>query len=194
MAAKGLIPIINGDIPNNFDPPSHVRDQSWDITTISFYKDYMQDNVFTPAGVANAGFAPLPVPINSALAYSFPPAGGWNSGDLQSVAGGAGWRLSVKELLDVMNHVRRKNTIISPTKAQYILERHFGVNGETSTPAGTMYWRKGSWGNNGRHEQCVAFFMPDGVEVAVFVNSRISPSSYSLRKLVGDVYVNSLKG
>ena len=48
-------------------------------------------------------------------------------------------------------------------------------------------------GYSGRHEQCVAFFLPDGMEVVVFVNSRISPGSYSLRKLVGDVYVNSLR-
>lgn len=188
-----LIPIINGDMTRDFEPPANVRDQAWDIHTISFYKEYMQDKIFTPAGVANAGFAPLPSAVNSALAYSFPPGNGWNSGDLQTVAGGAGWRLSIKELLDVMNHFRRKNTIIDSQKAQYMLDNSFGINGSKSTPAGTMYFRKGRWRGNGKTEQCVAFFLPDNLEVVVLVNSPIGPSGFSLRKLVGDVYENSLR-
>ena len=55
-----------------------------------------------------------------------------------------------------------------------------------------IYNKNGAWGSNGRREQCVAYFMPDDVEVAVFVNSPIGPNSASLRGLVKDLYVNAL--
>lgn len=189
-----LIAVINGDIDADYNPtPVQVRDAIWDALTIGHYKDYMQDHVFTPAGVANAGFAPLPVPVNSALAYAFPPGNGWNSGDLQTISGGAGWRLSVGEVLDVMNHFRRKDTIVDTKRAQQILDAAFGVD-SYSTRAGRMYFKKGAYGNGaGKHEQCMAYYLPDGMEMVVFVNSRVSPVSYSLHKLVRDIYVNSLE-
>ena len=33
-----------------------------------------------------------------------------------------------KELLSVMNHVRRKGTIVDASKAQYILDNSFGID------------------------------------------------------------------
>ena len=63
----------------------------------------------------------------------------------------------------------------------------------TSTAAGKLYNKNGSWGTgDGRTEQCVAFFMPQGMELALFVNSPIGPSKLSLRNLVRDAYLNSL--
>ena len=103
-----LIPIINGNISKSATfgvPPGFgvILDKAWDITTIRNYLNFMRGRVFSPAGVKNnPGFAPGPGP--RALAYSVPPTNkdGWNSGNLATVSGGAGWRLSVKEVLDVM--------------------------------------------------------------------------------------------
>lgn len=187
-----LISVINGDIDNDYDP-GPFRDVIWDSLTIGFYKDYMQDRVFTPAGVANAGFAPLPFALNSALAYNFPPGNGWNSGDLATVSGGAGWRLSVKEVLNVMDHFRRRNTIVSSTRAQQILDAAIGLNNAGDTPAGKMYYKKGRWTNSGRTEQCVAYFLPENMEMMVVVNSKIFLQGFSLHKLVRDIYNNSLE-
>ncbi len=55
-----LIPIINGDVPKNasFVSDAGLNDQAWDAVTLYHYKNYMQAKVFTPAGVANADFAP----------------------------------------------------------------------------------------------------------------------------------------
>ena len=108
------------------------------------------------------------------------------------MAGGAAWRLSTKELLNVMDHVRRKNDIIPAAKAQYLLDAHFGIDQTTNTPAGKIYNKNGSWSSNGRREQCVAFFMPDNIEMVVFVNSPIGEENFSLRGLVKDLYINSL--
>lgn len=190
-----LIPIINGKINKGtqFSPISAMNDQVWDAVSLYHYRNYMQANVFTPAGVNNVGFEPIPGGKN-ALAYKFPHNNekGWNSGDLASVAGGAGWRLSTKELLNVMNHTRRKNTIISASQAQYMLDNSFGIDQRINTLAGKVYNKNGSWGKNSRTEQCVAFFLPQEMELVVFVNSPIGDSSFSLRGIVYDAFINSL--
>jgi CubicO group peptidase (beta-lactamase class C family) len=189
-----LIATVSGAVAKSASyTPSYLNDAFWDLNTINAYGSYMQTKVFAPCGVANAGFEPL-VYTPDALAYPFPygTTSGWNSGDLKTVAGGAGWRLSIKELLDVMNHVRRKGTIVSATKAQYMLDNYFGIDMMTNTAAGKLYNKNGSWTNNGKTEQCVAFFMPQGMELALFVNSPIGLSKLSLRNLVRDAYLNSL--
>jgi hypothetical protein len=154
----------------------------------------MQSKVFTPAGVPNADFVPLASTPN-ALAYPFPYGNkkGWNSCDLRTVSGGAGWRLSVKELLSIMNHVRRKATIVSAQKAQYMLDNAFGPDQIITTPAGTLYNKNGAWGTgDGRTEQCVAYFLPQGMELAALVDSPIGTSKLDLRKIVTNAYANSL--
>ena len=189
-----LISTISGAVPKNSTyTPSYLNDAFWDLNTINAYRAYMQAKVFTPSGVANAGFEPL-LTTPDALAYMFPwqITSGWNSGNLNTVAGGAGWRLSMKELLSVMNHVRRKGTIVSATKAQYILDNAFGIDQIISTAAGKLYNKNGGWSNNNRTEQCVAYFMPQGMELGLFVNSPIGTANYSLRNLVKDAYVNAL--
>jgi hypothetical protein len=98
----------------------------------------------------------------------------------------------MKELLDVMNHVRRKNTIIPAGVAQTMLDDRFGIDQIISTSQGNLYNKNGAWGNNGRWEQSVAFFWPDGMEMAAFVNSPIGMSGASLRNLVSDTYKSSL--
>jgi CubicO group peptidase (beta-lactamase class C family) len=163
----------------------------WDAVTLSHFKAYMQANVFTPAGVANAAWAPA---AGGALAYRQPHAGqpGWSSGNLASVAGSDGWRLSVEELLGILDHVRRRNTIVSPQTAKTILDSRFGIDVITATPAGRTYAKSGYWGNAGRVEQCGAFFLPEGLEAVLFVNSPIGADDSSLRGLVQDAYEGSL--
>jgi CubicO group peptidase (beta-lactamase class C family) len=190
-----LIPVLNGNVSQNavFINDVALNDSAWDAVTLFHYKKYMQDKIFTPAGVSSASFAPEAW-VDDALAYKFPHGGenGWNSGDLKTMAGGAAWRLSPEELLNVMNHVRRKNTIISAAKAQYLLDAYFGIDQVINTPAGKLYNKNGAWKSNGRREQCVAYFMPDNIEVVVFVNSPIGTQDFSLRGLVKDLYLNSL--
>ena len=192
-----LIAVINGDINKDtvISQQTIVNDQYWDGLTINFYKDYMQDNVFAPAGINDAGFIPLPAAAGGALAYPFPALNlkGWNSGNLSTVSGAAGWRLSIKEVLDVLNQVRRKNTIIDPQKAQYMLDNHFGIDQTIDTPAGKIYNKNGGWKSGGKKEQCVIYFFPHQIEVAVFVNSPTGTDNFSLRGAVKDAYLNSLE-
>ncbi len=191
-----LIPIVTGMINKN-TTYGFMPDLVWDALTLEHYKNYMQANVFSPAGVSNVGWTPT---ADGAVAYRQPHAGlhGWNTGDLKSVAGGAGWRLSVKELLDVMNHVRRKNTIVSAQTAQKILDDGFGIDRITPSAAGKMYDKNGAWRVEDKNhkvledEQCAAFYLPEGLEAVLFVNSPIGTENYSLRDVVRDAYLGSL--
>jgi CubicO group peptidase (beta-lactamase class C family) len=194
-----LMPIVLGDMPKNanFMPSNtNINDQAWDAVSLQHYTNYMQDKVFEPAGVNNAGFEPIPGKKN-ALAYTFPHGGkkGWDSGDLASMAGGAAWRLSIKELLNVLNHARRKGSILPSGKFQYLLDNSFGIDQQIDTPAGKLYNKNGGWrtgGSSPSYEQCVAYFLPGNMELAVFVNSPISTEDYSLRALVKDTYLGCL--
>ena len=190
-----LIPIINGNVKRdaNFFPITSVNDQVWDAVTISVYNDYMQQKVFKPAGVTSASFKPI---ANGAYAYPFPVSNtkGWDSGDLKTMAGGAAWHLTLSQLLQVMDHARRRNTILPTAKVQYMLDNRFGIDQVIETPAGKLYNKNGSWGTgDGKKEQSVAYFLPEGMEVAVFVNSPIGNDGASLRGLVKESYLASLK-
>jgi CubicO group peptidase (beta-lactamase class C family) len=183
-----LIPVINGDLDRHqtFSPNGVINDAAWDGMAIGFYRDYMQDNVFEPAGVSGAGFLPMPAAANGAVAYAFPDLGhsGWNSGDLTTVAGGAGWRLSIKELMSVLNHFRRTNHILSATASQAMLDDGYGLNDIEETDVGKIYWKKGGWSSGRRKEQCVALFLPDDMELVVFANSLINGTDEKINSVV----------
>ena len=187
-----LLAVINGNIPQNFNA-GPITDQVWDMVSINAYKNYCQTNIFNPAGVANASFVPLPA-YKNALAYKFPHNGekGWNSGDLSSMAGGAAWRLSVDDLLKVMDHVRRRNTILQAGRTQQALDAKLGIDIIKSTPAGNLYSKNGSWSSGGRSEKSVIFFMPEGMELVLLVNSKISANDWSIRGIVQDLYIDNL--
>ena len=106
-----LIATLNG----NIDPTTTIgvaalpgfdflNDLLWDVVTYGAYTQYVQKNIFAPAGVNGPA---MTRPPGCALAYTFPVSGpGWNSGDLTFAAGAAGWHMSVEELLDIMGTFR----------------------------------------------------------------------------------------
>lgn len=186
-----LIPfVLYGDFLNSFS----FTDEVWDFITITAYTEFMQNKVFTPAGVTGAT---LGHPANGALAYVYPAASpGWNSGDLSTVSGGAGWHMSADEVLRVLATFRHKGTILPPDTAQAAFDAGLGIDQIHETPAGRIYNKNGLWRSGSGHtEQSVAFILPDGMELALFVNSRIAGPSgdLSLRDIVRETYVANLK-
>jgi hypothetical protein len=120
---------------------------------------------------------------------------GWESGNLTPMAGTAGFRMSVKEVLNVMSHARRKGTLLSSAKAQMMLDSSFGIDLTADTKVGKIYGKSGWWGlGDGRTEQCVIFFLPEGMELALFVNSKVGNENASLLGVVEDAYRNSIAG
>jgi CubicO group peptidase (beta-lactamase class C family) len=190
-----LMAVINGDIARDttFPIPTLI-DKYWDSKTIEAYRKYMQKRVFSPAGVEDATFLHG---AHHALAYKKPTIStsvGWDSGDMTTMAGGAGWHLSINEVLDVMGAFRRKGTIVNATKAQSALDDRLGLDQIIETSAGRAYTKNGSWRNgSGQQEQCVAYFFPEGIEVVVFVNSPIDGPRAALTQLVRKVYLENLR-
>jgi len=191
-----LITTLNGNVSpdTNFNVPSitNANNVIWDYVTIQSYVQYVQDHIFQPAGVSGPS---LGHPTVDALAYTFPLSGnGWNSGDLSSVSGGAGWHISVDELLNIMGTFRRKGTIMSTTQAQTMLDNKFGIDVKMSTPLGTLYNKNGLWGDGGgRVEQSLTYFLPQNMELVVLTNSPVGSPGQFFRDLVTNRYVANIK-
>lgn len=186
-----LLSTVNGNIPVDFTTP-FLDDVIWDIVTLLDYQAYCTANVFGPGRVMDAGLAHEDGDV---LAYPFPVTGnGWNSGDLTTVAGGAGWHLTVDDLLGIMSALRRGGSIVSKKQAQTMLDNGFGIDWIGSTPLGTYYAKNGGWADGaGRTEQCVAFFLPQDMECVVFVNSPIGAPAEFLMGRVAKHYTDNVK-
>ena len=179
-----LLSVINGNIDKSLKlPPGIGEDLVWDFVTINAYRQYVTDNVFTPAGVTHAT---LDHPAGDALAYNFPVVGpGWNSGDLSTMSGAAGWHMSANDLLDVLGTFRRKGTIMTPEKAQEMLDNGFGVDTVgLKTPAGKLYAKNGLWHNGIQAERSWVYFLPENMEMVLLVNSTIGP--HPIAQIYGD--------
>lgn len=174
---------------------SALNDALWDIKTQEAFLNYAQAKVFTPAGVAGVGSKPGNV---GAYGYSGKTdKQGWNSGDVSGQLGGAGFRLSVNDLLNVMGTFRRKGTIVPASKAKEAIEARLGLDQAIDTPAGKMYNKNGRWQTGSSAsadtEQSVVYFMPDNIEVAVLVNSWIGSEQASLRGTITNAYLANLE-
>jgi hypothetical protein len=191
-----LISTITGVIPTTavFNIPllSNFNDLVWDFTTINGYVNYVQNHVFAPAGVTGPS---LDHPGPDALAYTFPVGGnGWNSGNLASVSGGAGWHASVDDLLTVMGTFRRAGSIMTKAQAQTMLDSGFGIDLIQSTPLGTLYNKNGLWQDGGGHvEQSLAYFLPQDMELVVLANSPVGSPGQFFRDVVTNLYLANIK-
>jgi CubicO group peptidase (beta-lactamase class C family) len=195
-----LLATINGNIPVEFltlpvlnhYPPAEV-DSMWDAATIAAYASYVASEVFAPSGVTGPDFTHDPA---DALAYNFPATSSWNSGDLTTLAGAAGWHMSADEVLKVMATIRRGGTILSPEQAQIMLDNHFGIDYWDTTNLGTYYAKvAGLEDNVGHQEQAVAFYLPLNMELVVLVNSPFTadlPPSTFLYTFVLSAYISNI--
>jgi CubicO group peptidase (beta-lactamase class C family) len=189
-----LLATINGIIGVDWVFNSSFIDFCWDFITITAYRLYVTSGVFGPAGVAGPDLTHDPA---DALAYAYPVStSGWDSGDLTSMAGGAGWHMSVDELLNVMTTFRRGGSIVSTAQAQAMLDQGFGIDWTVPTLLGTYYAKNGFWYNgSGQMEQGVAFFLPQNMELVVLVNSPVGegPRGQFLYTLVSQAYTTSIE-
>ncbi|MGH1346220.1 MAG: serine hydrolase domain-containing protein [Nannocystales bacterium] len=187
-----LIPVLHGWI-NESDTHGTSTDHIWDVRSTIRFREYCNRYIFGPSGVPDVGFKPA---AGDALAYNPAGGSGWDSGDLTTVSGGAGFRMSVSEVLDVMGTFRRSGTIVPTSEVSDFLNKNLGIDQRITTPAGRLYNKNGAWGpGDGRLEQSVAVFLPEDMELCLFVNSKIvtSGTEVSLRQTVTDTYVANLR-
>lgn len=182
---------LSGWVPPSTRWDDEINDAMWDIAATQWLISRTNAKVLAPAGVAP--MSPTPSG-DSAYAYgSRTDDDGWNSGDVSTVLGGVGYRLSPNDVAKVMGTFRRGGAIVSEEVAKEAIEGLLGINGTVDTPNGRLYFRKGGWNGNGNTEQSVAFYAPDDVEIAVFVNSPIGTEDANLRVAVTEAYLASLK-
>lgn len=190
----GLCRILIATVMGYINPNKTMTDAEWDACSILWYRYFINERIFIPAGVE--GDVVNHPQQKHALAYNFPVGStqGWDSGDLSTILGAAGWRLSVSDLIKIMDLARRNNAIFRGNEFQEALEAHLGIDQIISTPAGKIYNKNGRWRNAGRTEQSVICFLPDDMEVAVLVNSPINNGNGpQLRTRVTEAYLESLK-
>jgi len=186
-----LLPVMNGAITAGMIfPPPLLQDQAWDFVTVNAYRAYVQQNLFQPSGVNGPT---LTHPDPDALAYQFPANAAWNSGDLTAESGGAGWHMSVNDLLAVVGTFRRAGTIMSSAAAQIMMDAGFGLDVIQSTPLGTLYNKNGLWASGaGQTEQSLTYLLPRDMELVVLANSPIGDPGQFFRDIVTNLYVNNV--
>ncbi len=191
-----LLATIKGIIPVDFYIPplfglDALNDIVWDLVTLGAYESYIGRDVFSPSSVSGPTLAHEPL---DALAYDFPVSGhGWNSGDLTTMAGGAGWHMTIDELLAVMGTFRRGGTILSPFQAQTMLDAGFGIDWTVSTSLGPYYAKNGFWHDSANQtEQGVLFYLPHDMELVLLVNSPVGSPPLFLYTVVADAYTSNI--
>jgi hypothetical protein len=182
---------VSGWVPANTQWDSEINDQMWDIAATQWLISRTNTKVLAPSGVAP--MSPIPSG-DSAFGYgSSTDNDGFDSGDVSTQLGGVGYRLSPNEVAKVLGTFRRGGKIVSESIAKSAIEGYLGINGHTETPLGKAYFRKGGWALGYNVERSVAYYMPGGIEIVVFVNSPIGTQDASLRLTVENAYLNSLK-
>jgi CubicO group peptidase (beta-lactamase class C family) len=175
-----LIAVIDGKLAANAyqNFPELYANAVWDVTSTAYFKDYMNKEVFALAGLPTIGFSPE-VGGPTAKAYDSNSDNTGRDGDWSTVAGGAGFYMSVAQVLKTLDAFRNNKIILptaaNPNRAQYMLDNFLGINGTFSSPAGNIYIRKGDWIVGGKEEQTAIYGLPNNVSMAFFVNS---PTAY----------------
>ena len=199
-----LVRVLNatmtGAVPKNASVPPFLmgaRDAVWDILTSNAFETYVANKVFAPSGVTGITST---ASSTSALAYTTrTDTSGWDSGELQTQLGGAGFRVSVNDVLKVMHTFRRTGKIVSAAKAQEALDASLGIDVIDDTPAGKLYLKNGWWGGGGQTgelwhvEQAVAAFLPNDMEAVILVNSNIGSQGASLTQTFRNAVANNIQ-
>ena len=175
-------PVYGGPFPHTDVPIGTKRvvtfvdqwpegDAARDLFSIQAYKNYVVEKVLTGNETARFSHA-----AGDALAYANPkpPITGWNSGDLSTCVGAAGWHFSTTDLLSFMGDFRRGGLILSQAEAQEMLDASFGIDWTQDAGAGNFYEKNGDWGNvQNQEEVSTVFFLPKNTELVVLINSQL---------------------
>ena len=165
-----LISVIDGHTPPNMTL-SGLTDLIWDLVTTNYFMSYMNQNVFSLAGLPPIGCAPI-AGSPTAKAYASKNDIMGEAGNWSTLVGGVGFYMSIGQSLKTLNAFR--NGIIMPVdRAQYMLDNNLGINGAIGTSLGNIYVRKGGWSYDGKVTQTILYCLPNNINIAVWVNSPI---------------------
>ena len=162
-------PIVAGAIDRDVSFGPAYDDAFWDLVSATFYRDFVNERIFAPAGLGPFDFKAGP---DAAYAYATPPKPpGARLEDVTNNAGASGWHLNMNELMKVMAEFRYGGRIMSRRKAQMVQQHLYGFDEFQSTDAGTIYAKRGRFTNAGNTLDTAIYFIPGNLELGVFINS-----------------------
>jgi D-alanyl-D-alanine carboxypeptidase len=149
------------------------------------YIKYMQDNIFTPIGLANVNCTPL---TNTAMMYSEPinnqvGFAAATPGDWKQFCGGGGFYMSTVEIARFMVYLTHTNLLLDQTQRTEMDSKFLGWDNEDSpsTVAGRAFGKDGALfsdlnqndtlDNNEPGLQTLVMKFPNKVEIAFAANS-----------------------
>ena len=164
------------------------------------YINYMQQNVFTPAGLGTVNCIPS---FNTAMAYSEPTGTGQAfaiNGDWTESCGGGGFYMNVQEMSKWMVYLTYTNALLSNDQRKLMDSQMMGwdINDCKMTIAGQAYGKNGAlrWDSNKNGIapdlgdaglQTLIMKFPNKVELALAINSL--PGAYrSLSAMAASSY------
>lgn len=178
-------------------PKDSVKFEKWLSAT---YLNYMQQNVFTPAGLGTVNCIPS---ANTAMAYSEPRGPGqaveinW---DWTELCAGGGFYMSVQEMSKWMVYLTYTNSLLTNEQRKMMDSQLMGwdANDSKMTNAGRAYGKGGAlrWDSNKNGIapdlgdaglQTLIMKFPNNVELALAINSL--PGNYrSLSQMAASTY------
>ena len=173
-----LIPSMQNQIPN-----APQTDLDSDSDTQQAYTTYMQDNIFTICGQFNVNFTePNPAPRYYNVSDVANNVSGTTYGDWDNKSGGGGYYMSVIEMAAVNAFFQHSQLLLNNDAKQVIRDNYLGLDayfdGDPRELYGDYYGKNGSISNSSDDSVAqgmlsqIQMFPINGVEIAVFVNSR----------------------
>lgn len=182
LILRAALPILAGVVPADMSAGASLNDSLWDSVTTTFYRQFCNDRIFAAAGVGPFDFV---APADSTFAYPTPPV--WPGAQLSDgtfAAGSGGWYLTLEELMKTAAAFRYGGSMMSPTRANDLMTAQYGLNEMVTTNAGPVYTKRGNWISGANELETGLWFIPDDIELGVFINSR-RPVSGSYNDAIG---------
>lgn len=177
-----LLPYINNKFDTKLNESVAVSGNTtaaFEATLTQKYLTLMQENVFTPSGIPNAScnIKTVPGPKSACFSESDPiqidADMGPDGGDWTEICGGGGYVLSTYQMASVMAFLSHSTTLLYAEQKTVMNSNLAGWDPEDSpnTSAGRAYGKDGAlqWGGPGLQTYVCRY--PNGVEVAISVNS-----------------------
>lgn len=159
------------------------------------YMSYLQQYIFTPAGVASVACESQDPTYPSAYGYdvSDPNEGGRSGNATDGCGGHAGLHLSARDLAAFMAHTRYNNAVLSPAMRQVMDDGKLGWDpGSDVAPSRVdKFYHGGDWSVQGRAWHTCVMKFPQNVEASLVVNSDITTGKLQCT-ILKDAFNNAL--
>ncbi|MFN0203288.1 MAG: hypothetical protein ACKVTZ_17305, partial [Bacteroidia bacterium] len=150
-------------------------DALMETETRRIFTEYLNNNVFKPAGViGDAEDFFKPESTSPTLYYDFlnPEDGSWSNEEYGGL-GGYGLYISAHNLCAIMAHFKHAETYFPASTREKMLNENLGFRNENGAK-GTYKGHGGDWytSANGRGLRAAVLTFPNGVEAALLINCR----------------------